>query len=90
MRKTVPRKVIQMGAQERNISDECIRQEEHAWDALEGIHAEAECIHTPDMLEFLGMEQSNAGIVLHYKCSCGQEIDEVTDSQAVTETTPIL
>ena len=62
----------------------------YPWDALEGIHAEAECIHTPDMLEFLGMEQSNAGIVLHYKCSCGQEIDEVTDSQAVTETTPIL
>ena len=79
-----------MGAPKRNTLDECIRHEEHAWDALEGIKAEEECIHTPDMLEFLGMKQSNAGIVFHYICSCGQEIEKIADLQAVTEAMPVL
>jgi hypothetical protein len=79
-----------MGAPKGNTLDECIRQEEHAWDALEGIKAEEECIHTPDMLEFVGMEQSKAGIVLRYRCSCGKEIEEIANLQAVTETMPVL
>ena len=68
-----------MGAQKQNELAVYLKREEHLWDELECIKAEEECIHTPDMLEFLGMEQSNTGIVLHFKCSCGREIDTTAD-----------
>lgn len=79
-----------MGALKRSILDEQIRQEEHAWDAIEGLDSCEKCLHTPDKLNFVGMEHSSAGIILHFKCNCGQEIKTEADLRTVTETIPVL
>ncbi len=44
---------------------------------LEGIDCEAECLHTPDKLDYLGMDETNNGIVQYFECSCGKKVNEL-------------
>ena len=55
-------------------------QNDFLFDALEGIALDKECFHTPDMLEFLAMIETDYGIVQHFQCSCGKTVKEVFTS----------
>ncbi len=53
------------------------RMDDFLMDTLEGVETLDECLHTPDLLIYMGAKETNEGIVNLYKCTCGKQIEEL-------------
>jgi len=60
----------------RDLDFKIDKKHELPMNALEGISAEEECFHAPNLLIYLGSDYQGDVIVHAYRCSCGKTVKE--------------